>query len=59
MLKSILCGNILVTLCFHKLWAYSAIGRSVAQLVCLSVIQSLRYCSTHMFIHSIYLLVYG
>src|SRR5216683_2971288 len=45
-----LCGDTFVTLCFHKLWAYSAIGRSAAQFVCLPMVYYLRYCSTQAFI---------
>ena len=48
-----LCGDAFVTLCFHELWAYSAIGRSVAQVVCLPVVQCLRYPSTQAFILSV------
>jgi|SRR5216683_2656402 len=48
-----LCGDALVTLCLYELWAYSFIGRSAAQFVCLSVVYCLRYCSTQAFIHSV------
>jgi len=48
-----LCGDAFVTSCFHELWAYSAIGRSVAQFICLPVVQCLRYPSTQVFILSI------
>src|SRR5216683_2824655 len=48
-----LCGNAFVTLCFHELWAYSAIERSVAQFICLPMVHCLRYCSTQAFICSV------
>ena len=48
-----LCDDAFVTSCLHKLWAYSAIGRSTAQFVCFSVVHCLRYCSTQAFIRSV------
>jgi len=48
-----LCGDTFITSYFHKLWAYSAIGRSTAQFVYLPVVQCLRYPSTQVFILSV------
>jgi hypothetical protein len=48
-----LCGDAFITSCFYELWAYSAIGRSMAQFVCLPVVQCLRYPSIQVFILSI------
>ena len=52
-------GDFLVVSLLQELWAYLAIGSSLAQLFCLSVVHGHRYCSTQAFICSICPLVQG
>jgi hypothetical protein len=52
-------GDRHVTSCFQELCVYSAIGSIFAQLFCRPVVHAHRYCSTHAFICSVCLSVWG
>src|SRR6266404_5686896 len=45
-------GDIFVVALYHVLCANSATDKYVDQLVCLWLVQNLRYCLSHWFVHS-------
>ena len=53
------CGECLVTSCFQELWVNSAIGSRLAQSFCLLVVHAWRYCSTQVFIRSVWPSILG
>jgi len=46
-------GDFRMMSCLHKLWANSAMGRILLQLVGWLAVQGRRYCSSQAFIHSV------